>query len=231
MENRTQFSLEKEIKQWRSEFSNSSSFSDDNVEELETHLLDEISALNEKGLTYEEAFWIAKNRIGSTSVLQQEYKKVNKSLDLYNKIIPYVKGTLIFSVIFSIFEIVHILLLNATFSIGILNLNTVSIGVLLLFGVLILLVFYLLYQQKLKIFRFMMKLPFLLLLNATFYLLHRYFNVNTLLMNERMELIWGSTINTNFYQFAALFLLLFYLLILTLSFQKASWVNKKPKTN
>jgi hypothetical protein len=46
-----------------------------------------------------------------------------------------------------------------------------------------------------------------------------------------MELVWGSTINANFYQFAALLTLLFYLLILTLSFQKASWVNKKPKTD
>lgn len=96
MEHRTKFNLNKSIKNWKSELNRNSNMTRDNIEELESHLLDELDKLKEIGLIEKEALILAKNRIGCTENLGKEYSKINKGLYFRNKITNYLKGILIF---------------------------------------------------------------------------------------------------------------------------------------
>lgn len=77
METPPQFDLNKAILAWRGEVANSPAISPADVDELETHLRDSVSALEGKGLAAHEAFWVATNRLGSHGSLQAEFAKIN----------------------------------------------------------------------------------------------------------------------------------------------------------
>lgn len=142
MENRTKFNLEKSIRIWKTELSQSSNLTCDNIIELESHLYDEIQELQKLGLSIEESMLIAKNRIGNIEELTTEFSKVNKEVCFRKEIIPYLKGILLFIAFISITDLLinfSILIANR---IGVNdgNLNFVSIG-LLIFSTIILLIF------------------------------------------------------------------------------------------
>ncbi len=96
MANRTSFDLNKSMSQWKHTISKELYFTKANIDELECHLLDEINNLNELGLSNEESFLLATRRIGEIKFLGSEYRKVNKKVYFINKILPYLKGILIF---------------------------------------------------------------------------------------------------------------------------------------
>lgn len=75
MENTTQFRLDQEIAAWRSGLAGSGNLSHDDLEELESHMLDEIEQLTQYPLSEREAFMVAKDRIGSFKDLNQSYAK------------------------------------------------------------------------------------------------------------------------------------------------------------
>jgi hypothetical protein len=77
MENRTQFDLNTALQRWRENLTQSPQFRAENVQELESHLRDSISAWRAKGLSDEEAFLIATRRLGATQALEPEFAKVN----------------------------------------------------------------------------------------------------------------------------------------------------------
>lgn len=79
MEPTAQFNLEQQIAEWRSDLSHSDCLSKEDLNELESHLLDEIEQLNTLSLSPREAFLIARDRIGSKQDLQTSYTK-SKSL-------------------------------------------------------------------------------------------------------------------------------------------------------
>ena len=66
------FDLEKEIKRWRKGLLKSESMEDGYVEELESHLYDEIGRLKESGLTEEEAFKEAIENVGTPDSIGAE---------------------------------------------------------------------------------------------------------------------------------------------------------------
>ena len=70
MENRTNFDLNKNIEIWKSELSKNSKMTLDNINELESHLKDEIHELHLLGLSIEESLLIAQNRIGNVEDLK-----------------------------------------------------------------------------------------------------------------------------------------------------------------
>ncbi|WP_341215381.1 permease prefix domain 1-containing protein [uncultured Wocania sp.] len=96
MENRTNFNLKESIEIWKSELSKKSNMTTDNIEELESHLLDLINDLKSKGLDKEESFLIARKRIGKIDDICLEFDKVNNHFSFINKAIPYLKGALIY---------------------------------------------------------------------------------------------------------------------------------------
>lgn len=162
MENRTEYNLKENIEIWKSELSKKSNLTLDNINELESHLFDEIDQLKQQGLNTEEALLIAKNRIGNVRDLCVEYGKVNRNFHFRNKITPYLQGALFFVA----FTIVTELFLNASFLIvkklNVFNesLNLIIIGLLLFFTTTVSIFFYKKYKKgnfKIRI----LSIPFL----------------------------------------------------------------------
>ncbi len=75
MENTTQFRLDAEMAVWRSGLAGSGNLSHEDLQELESHMLDEIEQLTQYPLSEREAFMIAKDRIGNHSELSRSYAR------------------------------------------------------------------------------------------------------------------------------------------------------------
>ena len=77
MATETRFDLNSAIETWRNELATQSQLTPDDRRELERHLADSIADLRGRGLADEEAFWLARRRIGRPQQLAEEFKKVN----------------------------------------------------------------------------------------------------------------------------------------------------------
>lgn len=150
MENRTKFNLNKSIEIWQSELSQNLNMTRDNINELESHLQDEIHELQKLGLNNEESFLIAKCRIGDIEELSTEFSKVNKQVFFRNRIIPYLKGILFFMAFISITELLTNFSILIANKIGIndINLNLFSIGLLIFLTFTLLIFFYKEYKNE-----------------------------------------------------------------------------------
>jgi hypothetical protein len=78
METTTSFDLNQTISRWRENVAHSPAFRNENLNELESHLRDSIAALQERGLSVEEAFLVGVKRLGKDDLLQKEYAKINR---------------------------------------------------------------------------------------------------------------------------------------------------------
>jgi hypothetical protein len=70
-------SLEEHIAQWRAYVRRRQALHASDVEELEGHLRDQLSALTEGGLTGDEAFLVAVKRMGSLDALSREFARAH----------------------------------------------------------------------------------------------------------------------------------------------------------
>ncbi len=77
MQNRTVFDLDGAIGQWRKNLALAPALSQQNLDELESHLRDSVLELHHRGISEEEAFVIAVRRIGSQDAIGREFEKVN----------------------------------------------------------------------------------------------------------------------------------------------------------
>jgi hypothetical protein len=93
------FSLNKEINQWREILLEKQTCKTSDLDELESHLRDEIDQLKLNGLSEQEAFLVGTHRLGDTKVLADEFAKVNKSLRLRKKL--FFAGCVLFAYIFA----------------------------------------------------------------------------------------------------------------------------------
>jgi len=73
------FDLNEQINKWRSNLAQSQAPGNSDIDELESHLREEIEHLTGLKLSDEEAFWVANHRLGSTDSLAEEYEKINRS--------------------------------------------------------------------------------------------------------------------------------------------------------
>jgi len=69
--------LEAQIAQWREYLRRRQAFHGSDIEELEGHLRDQLTALSEAGLTGEEAFLVAVKRMGSLDALSREFARAH----------------------------------------------------------------------------------------------------------------------------------------------------------
>jgi hypothetical protein len=69
--------LEEQIAQWRAYLRRRQAVHGPDVEELEGHLRDQLSALTEAGLTGDEAFLVAVKRMGSLDALSREFARAH----------------------------------------------------------------------------------------------------------------------------------------------------------
>ena len=70
-------SLEEQIAQWRSYLRRRQAVHGPDVEELEGHLRDQLTALTEAGLTGDEAFLVAVKRMGNLDALSREFARAH----------------------------------------------------------------------------------------------------------------------------------------------------------
>ena len=75
MATQTRFNLNTAIESWRNELAAQPQLTPDDRRELERHLSDSITELREHGLNEEEAFWLARRRIGQPEKLAEEFVK------------------------------------------------------------------------------------------------------------------------------------------------------------
>lgn len=91
--------LDQIIATWKESVARAGTFTRDDISELERHLRDSIGDLGLKGLNEEEAFLVARRRIGETNVLAAEYQKVNPGLTWARRWYWMAVGFLIFSIL------------------------------------------------------------------------------------------------------------------------------------
>ena len=77
MENKARHDLNAAIESWRQELAAQGNLTADVRRELETHLRDAIAAFRQRGLTYEESFWLACKRVGQPPQLGREFAKAD----------------------------------------------------------------------------------------------------------------------------------------------------------
>lgn len=215
MENRTEFNIKENIKIWKSELSQNSNMTKDNIDELESHLHDEIDELLLIGLSIEESLLIAKCRIGNTKELTTEYGKVNKEIYLRNKIVPYLKGILLFIAFTAITNLISNISLLIANRIGINgeNLNYVSIGTLILSSSVFFTFAYIKYKNMSLNTQKLTSIPFLISLVILSRLLALFSNMY--ITNSRfIELIDYA----NFHMNLNVYNIIFILFIVTISF-------------
>ena len=69
--------IEEKIVEWRDLCIDSGSISTSDMDELEDHLREEMHELSKKGLSDEEAFYIAVRRMGNRPSISKEFRKIN----------------------------------------------------------------------------------------------------------------------------------------------------------
>lgn len=93
MEEPTQFNLNETLRRWRDRLAASPALGVGDLEELEAHLRDSIAALEAKGLSACEAFFVARSRLGTCEALDDEFGKVNVERVWLNRALWIVGGT------------------------------------------------------------------------------------------------------------------------------------------
>jgi hypothetical protein len=74
------FNLNDQISKWRSSLAASQTLETSDMDELESHLREEIEHLTALKLSQEEAFYVARHRLGDAGSLTQEFAKINGSV-------------------------------------------------------------------------------------------------------------------------------------------------------
>lgn len=88
--------VEEQIEQWRTGLANSETLGHTDIRELETHLREEIEHLEPLGLSGEEAFLVARHRLGDTAALAGEFLKINAHARLLQRYCWGIMGVLLY---------------------------------------------------------------------------------------------------------------------------------------
>jgi len=89
--------LDRLIREWRSRMRQEEAFTGTDLDELESHLRDEVEALQNKGLSEEEAFLISARRLGDGDRLGEEFLKINSGTIWKQRIFWMVGGYFLFN--------------------------------------------------------------------------------------------------------------------------------------
>ncbi len=93
------FDLNEAIAGWRTKLAAGGACGKSDLDELEAHLREEIENLTPSGLAEEEAFLVAKHRLGQPASLAREFAKVNRGAVWGFRVFWIVAGTLLFFVL------------------------------------------------------------------------------------------------------------------------------------
>ncbi|MDF7798727.1 permease prefix domain 1-containing protein [Pontiellaceae bacterium B1224] len=101
------FDLANAITNWKSQLNINHTLKNEDIAELESHLVDEIDALQIKGLSSEESFLIATKRLGTNEVLAEEFGKNNLPSLWVHRITWMFLGTLMWGMATGLFGFIH----------------------------------------------------------------------------------------------------------------------------
>jgi len=96
------FDLNTEIADWRTNLHKTETLSKGDIDELESHLRHQIEELVAVNLSQQEAFYVARARLGDTGSLSHEFEKVNGSLLLQTRLFWMISGALVFTLLTSL---------------------------------------------------------------------------------------------------------------------------------
>jgi hypothetical protein len=88
--------VEKRIAQWRAGLSDSDAIGAADIHELENHLREEMEHLKSLPLSNEEAFLVARHRLGDTAALEHEFEKVDPRRRLIQRLSWGIMGLLLY---------------------------------------------------------------------------------------------------------------------------------------
>ncbi len=88
------FDLNEEILKWRRSLAESDPLDEPAVDELESHLREEIESLVSLNLSEEESLWLARRRLGGAGDLSREFGKINRSAVLRARLVWMAAGVL-----------------------------------------------------------------------------------------------------------------------------------------
>ena len=91
------FDLNQEILKWRNSLAQSDPLDELAVDELESHLREQIECLASDNLSEEESFWLARRRLGRADDLAGEFAKINRSAVLRNRLFWMAAGVLTYT--------------------------------------------------------------------------------------------------------------------------------------
>jgi hypothetical protein len=95
------FTVEQAVENWKNDLRQKQTLMETDIEELESHLREEMERLTPLGLTEEEAFVIAARRIGDTTQMAAEFAKVNTAAIWKTRFLWMVVGVLILRILSS----------------------------------------------------------------------------------------------------------------------------------
>lgn len=98
METTAQFDLERAILEWRKTLAECPAIRGVDLEELESHLRDSVASLQGTGLTLQEAFMVARSRLGGFQLLSEEFGKVNVRQIWIQRVVWMLVGSMALSV-------------------------------------------------------------------------------------------------------------------------------------
>ena len=94
MESPGKFDLEKSVNDWGNELLSTQAFTNADIEELKSHLLDLYYDLQEQNLSKEEAFLVAVTRLGRSTDWSSEFEQANQKIIDLKKAVLIVIGIL-----------------------------------------------------------------------------------------------------------------------------------------
>jgi hypothetical protein len=86
--------------EWAGQLKADPSFTQEDAEELKSHLIDLCEELRAKGLSEEEAFWVASHRIGDFSSMKSEFEVVNNPTIQMRKSLIILAGVLAYFLLY-----------------------------------------------------------------------------------------------------------------------------------
>lgn len=102
METAPQFELNNAIQAWRDEVASSPAVTSNDADELEMHLRDSIIVLEGKGLAAHEAFWVARNRLGTHESLKTEFGKIHVEQVWIERVLWMLTGSIVLGLVSSL---------------------------------------------------------------------------------------------------------------------------------
>lgn len=99
MEDPTSFDLNQAIRGWRDDLRRSPHLRQEDLLELESHVMDSMAAFRAKGLADDEAFVLATRRLGAPSGLAPEFAKINRTEVWLNRLLWMLIGVQVWGVL------------------------------------------------------------------------------------------------------------------------------------